>query len=149
MKASGDGFSDGEQHYLPILPDEEMVMNTVPFTQHEAGVKTIDVAKLFPETSSKRKLTVEYTNNPAWFMIQALPFVGDVDADNATGFVFTEPASYELLNCLRRVLIFYLQDKAEFRRVRKNAMKIRYSWDKSASEYETMYRSALDSPQKI
>jgi len=83
MKASGDGFSDGEQHYLPILPDEEMVMNTVPFTQHEAGVKTIDVAKLFPETSSKRKLTVEYTNNPAWFMIQALPFVGDADADNA------------------------------------------------------------------
>ena len=83
MKASGDGFSDGEQHYLPILPDEEMVMNTVPFTQHEAGVKTIDVAKLFPETSSKRKLTVEYTNNPAWFMVQALPFVGDVDADNA------------------------------------------------------------------
>ena len=73
----------------------------------------------------------------------------DDDSDNATGFVFTEPAPYELLNCLRRVLIFYLQDKGEFQRIRKNAMKIRYSWEKSASEYETMYRSALESPQRI
>lgn len=74
--ASGDGFSDGEQHYLPILPDREYVTKTVPYTQHGAGVKTIDLGKLFPTGTTQQKLTVEYTNNPAWLMVQSLPVVG-------------------------------------------------------------------------
>ena len=88
--AAGDGFSDGEQHYLPVLPDREMVINTVPFTQHEAGTMTVDLGKLIPESaltagssSLSPRLTVEYTNNPAWLMVQALPFVGKADEKNA------------------------------------------------------------------
>ena len=74
----GKTFSDGEQHYLPVLPDVEMVVNTLPFTQNTAGLKEIDLTKLFPQSRSKDhtpKLTVEYTNHPAWLMIQALPSV--------------------------------------------------------------------------
>ncbi|MDE7086196.1 MAG: alpha-2-macroglobulin, partial [Prevotella sp.] len=74
--ASGDGFSDGEQHYLPVLPDREYVTKTVPYTQYGAGVKTIDLSKLFPAGTTQQKLTVEYTNNPAWLMVQSLPTVG-------------------------------------------------------------------------
>ncbi len=77
MVARGDGFSDGEQHYLPVLPDRERVTVTVPFTQTAPGTKTIDLATLLPsEQQSKTELTVEYTNNPAWLMIQALPTIG-------------------------------------------------------------------------
>jgi sRNA-binding regulator protein Hfq len=71
---SGEGFSDGEQHYLPILPNRERVTVTVPFTQTEPGMKTIDLSALKDKTNSQ--LTVEYTNNPVWLMIQALPTVG-------------------------------------------------------------------------
>ena len=81
--ARGEGFSDGEQHYLPILPDREMTITTVPFTQHEPGTKVIDLTTLLPENATSKKLTVEYTNNPAWMMVQALPFVGDVNEKNA------------------------------------------------------------------
>ena len=76
MTASGDGFSDGEQHYLPVLPNREYVTKTVPFTQHEPGVKAIDLAQLFPQDVSQQKLTIEYTNNPAWLMVQSLATVG-------------------------------------------------------------------------
>ncbi|MBP3776656.1 MAG: alpha-2-macroglobulin [Prevotella sp.] len=76
MTAKGADFSDGEQHYLPILPDKERVTKTVPFTQHEPGVKAIDLAKLFPVGTSQQKLTVEYTNNPAWLMVQSLATLG-------------------------------------------------------------------------
>ena len=76
MTVKGEGFSDGEQHYLPILPDREYVTKTVPYTQHEAGVKTIDLTKLFPAGTTQQKLTVEYTNNPTWLMVQALPVIG-------------------------------------------------------------------------
>ena len=74
--ATGNGFSDGEQHYLPILPNREYVTKTVPFTQHEAGVKTVDLTKLFPAGTTQQKLTIEYTNNPAWLMVQSLATIG-------------------------------------------------------------------------
>ena len=74
--ASSDGFSDGEQHYLAILPNREYVTKTVPYTQHEPGVKTIDLTKLFPAGTTQQKLTIEYTNNPAWLMVQSLPILG-------------------------------------------------------------------------
>ena len=76
VMAMGEGFSDGEQHYLPVLPDREYVTKTVPFTQHEPGVKTIDLTKLFPTGTTQQKLTIEYTNNPAWLMVQSLPVLG-------------------------------------------------------------------------
>ena len=86
MSVSGADFSDGEQHYLPVLPNSERVTVTVPFTQIEPGTKTIDLAKLFPDNQlspNTSRLTVEYTNNPAWLMIQALPTVGKPHDENA------------------------------------------------------------------
>ena len=92
--ASCDGFSDGEQHYLPILPATERVTVTRPFTQIEPGTKTIDLTTLFPGADKKpvtnKKLTIEYTNNPAWLMIQALPAIGKPRDDDA----ISQMASY-------------------------------------------------------
>ena len=81
--AAGQGYSDGEQHYLPILPNQELVTTTVPFTQYEAGTKTIDLQSLFPARAEQKKVTVEYTNNPNWLMIQALPNVSNPCEKNA------------------------------------------------------------------
>ena len=75
--------SDGEQHYLPLLPNTERVTVTVPFTQIAPGTKEIDLRTIIPETVENSKLTVEYTNNPAWLMIQALPAVGHPHDDCA------------------------------------------------------------------
>lgn len=84
MTIAGEGFSDGEQHYLPILPDREQVTVTVPFTQQQQGTSSVDLSALFPKGDiSSPKLTVEYTNNPAWLMIQALPSVGHPHDDCA------------------------------------------------------------------
>lgn len=83
LTAQGAGFSDGEQHYLPVLPSMERVMNTVPFTLTGKGEKKINVEELFPKGSSDRKLTVEYTANPTWLMIQALPYMAETNQQNA------------------------------------------------------------------
>ena len=80
---SGKGFSDGEQHYLPILPSQERVTVTMPVTQHKAGTTQIDLTALVPADAKGTKLTFEYTNQPAWLMIQALPTVGNPIDDNA------------------------------------------------------------------
>ena len=83
VSAVGDGFSDGEQHYLPVMPSRERVTVTLPFTQIEPGKKEIDLTALVPADVREPKLTFEYTNNPAWLMIQALPAVGKPLDDNA------------------------------------------------------------------
>ncbi len=95
--ASGHGYSDGEQHYLPILPDKEMVTNTLPFTINEKGTATFNVGNLFKQNSEDNKLTIEYTDNPAWMMIQALPSVANANEENAVSL-----ASAYYANCLGR-----------------------------------------------
>ena len=90
MTVSGKGFSDGEQHYLPILPSSERVTVSVPITQHQPGETIIDLATLIPEDGKNGKLTLEYTNHPAWLMIQTLPTVGNPIDDNA----ISQAASY-------------------------------------------------------
>ncbi len=76
VTAEGEGFSDGEQHYLPILPNREYVTKTISYSQNEPGVKSIDLTPLFPQGTTQQKLTIEYTNNPAWLIVQSLPVIG-------------------------------------------------------------------------
>lgn len=83
ISVGGKTFSDGEQHYLPVLPDREHVTVTVPFTQNEPGTKVINLESLLPADTQRQSLTIEYTNNPAWLMIQALPAVGHPHDDCA------------------------------------------------------------------
>ena len=83
MSISGKGYSDGEQHYLPVLPASERITVALPITQHKPGTETIDLTKLVPADAKNAKLTLEYTNNPVWLMVQALPSVGSPNEDNA------------------------------------------------------------------
>ena len=89
--AAGKGYSDGEQHYLPVLSNRELVTNTLPVTLTEKGEQSFDLSKLFAGKDGKKaknaadtKVTIEYTNNPSWLMIQALPSLSNpVNDDNA------------------------------------------------------------------
>ncbi len=83
VTAQTSGCSDGEQQYLPILSDKVEVTTTRAFTQVQPGEKTIDVKVLYGKNAEKESLKVEYTDNPAWLMLEALPAVGDPDSENA------------------------------------------------------------------
>lgn len=80
---TGSRHSDGEQHYLPILPDRERVTVTRPFTQNEPGTEQIDLTEMVPANAANASLTIEYTNNPAWLVLQALPTLAQTTDDNA------------------------------------------------------------------
>ena len=83
VTASGKGFSDGEQHYIPVLPNKELVTNTLAFSQDRTGTKKINIDSLFAVKDESNKLTIEYTNNPAWLMVQALPSVAQPNSKGA------------------------------------------------------------------
>ena len=88
--AAGNGYSDGEQHYLPVLSNRELVVNTLPITLHQQGEQSFDLSKLFLNKEGKQakgaedaKVTVEYTNNPSWLMVKALPAISNPTEEDA------------------------------------------------------------------
>lgn len=88
--AAGNGYSDGEQNYLPVLGNRELVVNTLPITLHQQGEQSFDLSRLFLNKEGKQakgaenaKVTVEYTNNPSWLMVKALPSISNPDEEDA------------------------------------------------------------------
>ena len=85
--ASGKGFSDGEQHYVPVLSDSEWVTNSTTFTLTKPQTKAINTASLFASDAQKKQLTIEYTQNPAWLSILSLPSIAEPKDKNAIDIV--------------------------------------------------------------
>ena len=76
MIADSGTFSDGEQQLLPVLSNKEHLVETLPMPVRGEETRTFSLDSLFnhhSKTATDRKLTVEFTGNPAWYAIQALP----------------------------------------------------------------------------
>lgn len=76
MIADSGTFSDGEQQLLPVLSNKEHLVETLPMPVRGEETRTFSLDSLFnrqSKTATDRKLTIEFTGNPAWYAIQALP----------------------------------------------------------------------------
>ncbi|GAA4278187.1 alpha-2-macroglobulin family protein [Aquimarina mytili] len=76
--AKAGEFSDGEQNALPVLSNRMMVTETLPMWIRSNQTKTFTLDKLKSNTSNTlkhHKLTLEMTSNPAWYAVQALPYL--------------------------------------------------------------------------
>ncbi|MBP2830969.1 alpha-2-macroglobulin [Aquimarina sp. U1-2] len=76
--AKAGDFSDGEQSVLPVLSNRMLVTETLPMWIRSNETKTFTLNKLKNNTSSTlkhHKLTLEMTSNPAWYAVQALPYL--------------------------------------------------------------------------
>lgn len=92
LTADGGNFSDGEQHILPVLSNQEYVTETLTFDLKGNDACTLRLDTLFNHNSStatQRRLTVEVTGNPAWMAIQALPSLTQPDGENAISWAVT------------------------------------------------------------
>lgn len=73
-----DDFSDGEEMSLPVLTNRMLVTESLPLPIRGNQTKTYTFEKLANNKSTTlkhHKLTLEYTSNPAWYAIQALPYL--------------------------------------------------------------------------
>lgn len=81
MVASSQQFSDGEQRYLPVLPNKVLVTETMPMLVRSNQSKTFvfDSMKKQFDAVDNKTFTLEFTSNPVCHAIQALPAlsVGD------------------------------------------------------------------------
>jgi hypothetical protein len=76
--AKAETFSDGEQNALPVLSNHMLVTETLPMWIKSNETRTFTLDKLKNNTSTTlkhHKLTLEMTSNPAWYAVQALPYL--------------------------------------------------------------------------
>ena len=84
--ADGGDFSDGEQHVLPVLSNKTFLTETLAMPIRGGETRSFSLDSLFnrqSETATDRRLTVEFTGNPAWLAVQALPALGEPVAEDA------------------------------------------------------------------
>lgn len=77
--AKAGAFTDGEEMVLPVLSNRMLVTESMPMPSKGIGTTDFTFAKLSTSGTSSslkhHKLTLEYTSNPAWYAIQAMPYM--------------------------------------------------------------------------
>ncbi|MBP6430889.1 MAG: alpha-2-macroglobulin [Ferruginibacter sp.] len=77
--AKTSGASDGEEMAIPVLTNRMLVTETMPLNLRGTNTKSFKFEKLLNSgsstTLSNHAVTVEYTSNPAWYAVQALPYL--------------------------------------------------------------------------
>lgn len=82
LSTRGEGkgeVSDAEENALPVLSNKILVTESLALPMRGSGTKDFTFEKLLnsgnSETLQHQSLTVEYTSNPAWYAVQALPYL--------------------------------------------------------------------------
>ena len=86
MIADSGTFSDGEQQLLPVLSNKEHLVEHFQCQCVEKKPVLFSLDHLFNQqskTATDRKLTVEFTGNPAWYAVRALPSLSLPTSNNA------------------------------------------------------------------
>ena len=78
-------FSDAEQHLLPVLSSEIFMTQTLPITVKADTEKTFDFEAIANPDSHERdySLTLNFSTNPVWYAVQALPYLANTKTDRA------------------------------------------------------------------
>ena len=78
VDATSDAFADGEESVLPVLTNRMLVTESLPLPMRGPGSKTFTFDRLLnadSPTLRHERVTVEYTANPVWYAVQALPYI--------------------------------------------------------------------------
>ncbi|HTF02781.1 MAG TPA: alpha-2-macroglobulin family protein, partial [Bacteroidia bacterium] len=78
--ASAGNFTDGEENALPVLSNRMLVTETLPMPIRGGQTKEFRFDKLINQANGSKtmvnhRLTLEFTSNPAWYAVQALPYM--------------------------------------------------------------------------
>ncbi|MBK7634958.1 MAG: hypothetical protein IPJ13_12225 [Saprospiraceae bacterium] len=78
--AEADGHSDGEENTLPVISNNVLVTESMPVWVKGKETRTFTFNGFKNNNSATKKdfrYTFEYTSNPVWYAIQALPYLSN------------------------------------------------------------------------
>ncbi|HTO16955.1 MAG TPA: alpha-2-macroglobulin family protein [Edaphocola sp.] len=81
ITAKSGNYSDGEENIIPVMTNRMLVTETQPLPIRGNNTEIFILDKLLKSGSSttlvNQSLTIEFTGNPAWYAVQALPYLMD------------------------------------------------------------------------
>ncbi|NDV46053.1 hypothetical protein D0T49_03230 [Paludibacter sp. 221] len=88
VTAQAGKFSDGEQRYLPVLPDKVLVTESMPMTVRGNETRDFRFESLISQAKKvdSKNLTIEFASNPTWYAVQALPTLSSPENENAIDY---------------------------------------------------------------
>ncbi|MDQ3017040.1 MAG: alpha-2-macroglobulin, partial [Bacteroidota bacterium] len=78
VSAAAGNHSDGEESMVPVVTNRILVTETLPLPMKAKETKTFVFKSMMDKTSASRdphRYTVEMTTSPAWYAVQALPYL--------------------------------------------------------------------------
>ncbi|WP_170110330.1 alpha-2-macroglobulin family protein [Flavilitoribacter nigricans] len=79
VTARAGSFTDGEEAALPVLTNRMLVTESQPLALNGGESKTFELGALGKALSSPtakaHQFSLEFTSNPAWYAVQALPYL--------------------------------------------------------------------------
>ena len=86
--AKAGNFSDGEQRYLPVLPDKVLVTESMPMTVRGNQTRTFNFESIVKNSSKveTQNLSMEFSANPVWYAVQVLPTFSTPESNNALDY---------------------------------------------------------------
>jgi hypothetical protein len=79
ITAKAGKFSDGEEQAVPILTNRMLVTESMPLPVRAKQTRSFQFKKLIESSGSKtlkhKRVTLEFTSNPVWYAVQALPYI--------------------------------------------------------------------------
>ena len=135
MKAEAGEFSDGEQHYLPVLTDKQWMTETLSLQVKGGESQEVSLKDLFngqSKTAQNRQLTIELTSTPIWYAVQALPVVGNPQQDDA----FSWASAYYANAVARKIVELNPQIQPVFEAWKKQGVKKETLWSELEKNQE-------------
>ena len=87
IKAQAGNFTDGEEKAVPVLTNRMLVTESLPLPVNGNETKNFRFEKLLKSGKSislkNFKYTLEFSSNPAWYAVQALPYMMESDHESA------------------------------------------------------------------
>lgn len=107
--------SDGEESLLPVLTNRILVTESLPINSRKDGTTNFTFSKLLNYTSNTlthHLITIEYTSNPVWYAIQALPYIMEIPfvcAEQVWNQFYANALASHITNKLPRIKTYFEQ----------------------------------------
>lgn len=141
----GSGERWAEQHFGRLAHLSERFGARIGYDERlahliEAGADLFAMPSRYEPCGLNQMYSQRYGTLP---IVRAVGGLKDTVEHDCTGFVFEELSGKVLAETIALAVDTYLERPEHFRRMQQQAMRKRMGWDRSAAQYDALYRLAI------
>ena len=154
VMAKAGNFTDGEEKPIPVLSNRMLVTESLPMPVKGNETKTFTFKKLLDADKKKstikhHKLTLEFSSNPTWYAVQALPYMmedGYESADNIFNRYYANSIASHLVNSspkIRQVFEVWSNYSPENETEQKQRIALLFDLNRMSDELDAALRNLI------